>query len=246
MTRCYFVFVLVDLRAASPTRRESSVKPLQSSANMANSMSLGFAAAAWIPPDPPMFMAAADSRITFHESEPSDAGIKTYELGGRAAIVAAGHAIPAIHAAEIVRPIIEMHNRANPDGRIGFYNTTRLLAYFLKRATDSQKATCEIAAVGFLSSSIPCIAHVFASPNRNRVIFQVAEKGTKIALPVAGHGAPSNLLMQGFAAAKVEGKPMIASGLSLLWYIAQHPVEFNAIGGGLSVGTCDIEKNVVA
>src|ERR1041385_1546362 len=48
-------------------------------------MSLGFAAAAWIPPTPPTVFVAADSRITFDDRIPSDAGIKTYELGGRTA-----------------------------------------------------------------------------------------------------------------------------------------------------------------
>jgi hypothetical protein len=204
-------------------------------------MSLGFAAAAWIPPDPPMIMVAADSRITFLEGDASDTGIKTYELGGRTAMVAAGSAIPAIHAAEIVRPIVENHNRHNAKP-MGFFDTTRLLAYFLKRATDSQGAGCEIAVAGFLNSEIPCIAHVVASPDRNRIIFESVAEGGKIAVPVGGHGAPSHLLMQGIAAAKAEGKPMVGTGVSLLWYIAQHPGAFNTIGGGLSVGTCSLSE----
>jgi len=86
-------------------------------------MSLGFAAAAWIPPIPPFVMVAADSRLSFGDREQSDAGIKTYELGGRSAMVAAGHAIPPIHAAEIVRQRVENHNRHTPDRRMGFYDT---------------------------------------------------------------------------------------------------------------------------
>jgi hypothetical protein len=52
--------------------------------------------------------------------------------------------------------------------------------------------------------------------------------------------------MQGFAAAKREGTPMIAVGLSLLWYIVQHPGAFNTIGGGLSVGTCRADADSVS
>jgi hypothetical protein len=200
-------------------------------------MSLGFAAAAWIAPNPPLIMVAADSRLSFRDGEPSDTGIKTYELGGQTAMVAAGHAMPAIHAAETVRPIVENHNRHNVPRQMGFYDTTRLLAFFLKRAASPVNATCEIAVAGFLNSEVPAIARIVVSPQRNRVFFQSVDQGIKIAMAVGGSGAPSNLLMQGFAASTRENDRIVVTGLSLLWYIAQHPA-FATIGGGLSVGTC--------
>ena len=52
-------------------------------------MTLGFAAAAWTETDERMVAVAADTRITFTDGR-SDAGAKTYELGGPCAMVASG------------------------------------------------------------------------------------------------------------------------------------------------------------
>ncbi len=201
-------------------------------------MSLGFAAAAWIPPDAPLVMVAADSRISFEDRPPTDTGIKTYELGGRAAVVAAGNALPALTAAEIVRPIVDNHNRRTPERRMGFVDITRMFSFLLKRAAEQQSWVCEVAITGFLSSGTPAVAYVIVSPDRNRVIFSSVKQHGKIAIPVGGRPAASGLLMQGLAAAKREGKPILGSGLCLLWYIAQHSGAFRSVGGGISVGTC--------
>lgn len=206
-------------------------------------MSLGFAAIACVAPTPPTFIVAADSRITFGDDVKSDAGLKTYELGGRAAAVAAGSALPAIHAADIVRTIVENHNRRTPERRLGFYDTTRLFSFFLKRAADAQGAQCEIAIAGFLNSQVPAIALVHVTPARSRVIFQSVEPGEKAAIAV-GSSEGGRVLMRGLAS--LAGKPIIAPALSLLWYIAQHPGAFESIGGGLSVGTCTAEADSVS
>ena len=199
---------------------------------------MGFAAAAWVPPKPPIVMVAADSRISFDQAQsPIDTGIKVYDLGGRAAMVAAGFALPALTAAEIVRPIVANHNRQTPDRRMGFYDTTRLLSFFLKRTAERQNGLCEVAISGFLSSGAPAVAYVIVSPDRNRVIFHSIKSNVTMAISVGGHPEASRLLMQGFAAAKRQGKPVIATGLCLLWYIAQHQA-FSSVGGGIAVGTC--------
>lgn len=208
-------------------------------------MSLGFAAIAWVPPTPPTFIVAGDSRISLGEGHKSDAGIKTYELGGRTAAVAVGSALSAIHAAETVRTIVENHNRRTPERRLGFYDTTRLFAFFLKRAANSQGAACEIAIAGFLNSQVPVLALVHATPERNRVVFQSVEQGAKAALAIGVHEG-SRVLTQGLAFVQREGKPIMAPGLSLLWYIAHHPGAFNSIGGGLSVGICTADADSVS
>jgi hypothetical protein len=200
-------------------------------------MTLGFAAAAWIPPDPPAIMVAADTRIWGGAATLTDAGIKTYDLGGRTGMVAAGHALAALTAAQGVRPIVDNHNRWEPDRPLGFLDTTRLLAFFLKRAAEQQGAVCQVAVAGFLTSGVPALAAVTVSATRNRVrFFDIKERGT-LALPV-GESEARHLLLCGFDSAKREGKPVLATGLCLLWYISQHPGAFSTVGGGLSVGVC--------
>jgi hypothetical protein len=166
----------------------------------------------------------------------SDAGIKTYELGGRSAMVAAGHALPALTATEVVRPIIETHNRNNAKP-IGFYDTVRLLAFFLKRATPNPDWSSEVAIVGFLDSGRPCLAHTLVSAHQNRVRFFSVDEGGSRALPVGNRDA-GRFLLQGLSAARKEGRPVVPTGISLLWYMSCHPGAFESVGGALSVGSC--------
>jgi hypothetical protein len=202
-------------------------------------MSLGFALAAWIPPEPPTVLVAADTRISSTGGTLTDTGIKIYDLGGGAAMVAAGYALPAMTAAEIVRSIVENHNRGG-EGYLGFYDTVRLAAFFLKRFTEQQKEhqrwDSDVVIAGFLQTGKPALASITISMKVNHVrFFSVNEKGT-IAIPV---GVPDGkqFLLQGLAKAKGDGRPVVVSGLSLLWYVIQHPGAFTSIGGGLSVGT---------
>ena len=76
-------------------------------------MTLGFAMAAWPEGQDPLVGVVADSRLMQDGTTLSDAGIKTYELGGRSAMVAAGYALPTLISSEFVRPFVENHNRKN-------------------------------------------------------------------------------------------------------------------------------------
>jgi hypothetical protein len=205
-------------------------------------LTLGFASAAWIAPDPPVVMIAADTRLSASQQTFTDAGIKTFDLGGRAAMVAAGSALPALTAAELVRTIVVNHNRREPDRRLGFYDTMRLLAFFLKRSAEQQQARCEVGVAGFLASGVPAVARVVVSPERNRVSFVSIEPGGKIAIPV-GERSGRALLLRGMETARREGRPVLASGLSLLWYMAKHQGAFQSIGGGISVGSCQLGED---
>lgn len=192
--------------------------------------------AAWESGESPLVGIVADSRLSGNGATLSDAGIKTYEIGGRSAMVAAGHALPAIAAAEIVRPIIENHNRHNRKP-LGFYDTVRLMCFFLRRSTRDTNWECEVVVTGFLESGRPCLARAVVSPCRNRVAFFSAEENDRLVIPV-GNREASRLLLQGLAAAREQGRPTFVSGISLIWYMCRHPGAFSSLGGGLSVGSC--------
>lgn len=181
---------------------------------------------------------AADSRLSSNGSTLSDAGVKTYALGGRSAMVAAGSALPAISAADIVRPFIEDHNRTNKVP-IGFYDTVRLVAFFLKRSCSAPGWSCQVVVVGFLQSGRPCLASVTVSQDKNRVTFFSVDDGQHHVLAVGEPNARS-FLLQGLAAAHSEGRKIVESGLSIVRYMSKHPGAFNSIGGGLSLGSCDV------
>ena len=190
-----------------------------------------------MPPEPPTVLVAADTRLSSAQTTLTDAGIKTYELGGRTVMVAAGHALPVLSAAEIVRAIVENHNRREPSRRMSFYDTCRLLAFFLKRSAEQPGWACEVIIAGFLSSGTPALARVIVSPDRNRVAFFQPEQEGFIAIPV-GDFTGKRLLLRGLMAAKRENRSLVASGVGLLWYMSRHPGAFTSIGGGISVGFC--------
>jgi len=200
-------------------------------------MTLAFAVAASIPPEPPFVMVAADSRLSLGNETHSDTGIKICELGGRTAMVAAGQALPVFTAAEVVRPIVENHNRREAPAMLGFYDTVRLLAFFLKRAAEQQAWSCEVGVAGFLSSGVPTLAHIIVSPTRNKATFFSVQSDGMRSIPIGDRPA-ARFLMQGLAVAKRDRKPVLTSGLSLLWYMSQHPGAFGSIGGGVAVGQC--------
>lgn len=199
-------------------------------------MTLGFAVAAWEPQDVPVVGVVADSRLSKNGALLSDAGVKTYELGGRSAMVAAGHALPALTAAEIVRPLVENHNRHNAKP-LGFYDTVRFLSFFLRRSAQDAPWECEVVVAGFLESGRPCLAQVVVSPNRNRVRFWSVEEHDFLAIPV-GNRQASWFLLQGLSAAREQRRGVVMAGVSLLWYMSRHPGAFPSVGGGLSVGSC--------
>jgi hypothetical protein len=200
-------------------------------------MTLGIAVATWVDADEPSVLIAADTRLMSGQETLSDAGIKTFDLGGRAAMVVAGQALPALTAAEIVRPLIETHNRIAPTQKIGFGDTCRLTSFFLKRSAEQIGASCKAVIAGFLTSGLPMIAHIWISPGKNHAAFFECSRGDFIALPV-GADDGVRLLVGGLEAAKREGKPSVNSVVGLLWYMITHPGTFPKIGGAISVGTC--------
>jgi hypothetical protein len=149
-------------------------------------------------------------------------------------MVATGHALPALTAAQIVRTRVEDHDRSQPENTIGFYDTVRLLAFFLKRSAADWDAACQVAVAGFLKSGTPALAHLVVSPERSRASFFSVNADGRIVLPV-GNTEGSRLLLQGIDAAQKEGKPGLFSGPGLLFYLSQHG-GFHSIGGGISVG----------
>jgi len=203
-------------------------------------MTLGFAIASWEESAGPAVIVAADSRLTSEHATLSDQYVKTYEIGGRSAIIAAGNALPAINAADIVRPVIENHNRHNTEP-MGFYDSVRLFAFFLRRASQGPRWSSQVAVVGFLQSGRPCIAYLVISPNRNRVRFFSVNAGQNKVIPV-GNREASQFLLQGLATAHEENRPILQSGVSLLWYMSSHSGAFDSVGGGLTIGTCTIDN----
>jgi hypothetical protein len=200
-------------------------------------MTLGFAAAVWRESGERMVLVAADTRISFGRDRRMDAGVKTYELGGRAAMVASGDALPAIMAAEPVRSLVENHNRRTPERPISFFDTVRLLSFFLKRAADQQGATSRVAVAGFLEAGAPCLASVVVSPTFNRAAFHKLEAGGRTAMPV-GDEAAGRLVIECMAEAHRQKRPTIATAINVLFYASRHAGAFPTVGGGISVGTC--------
>jgi hypothetical protein len=206
-------------------------------------MTMGFAIASLRPDAPREVLVAADSRLSFSTGNHSDTGIKTLEVGGRVVIVAAGHAIPATASAEMTRPIVERHNRELPTRRIGFYDTCRILAFFIKRAAEPHGWSCHVVAAGFLSSGTPALANIVVSPSRNRVSFFQPDPGGVLSIPV-GIDDGKRLLLKGLAKATQEGRRVVESGVGLLWYMNRHAdPAFMSVGGGLSIGMCGAEES---
>lgn len=204
-------------------------------------MTLGFGVAAWSQQIGRVVAVVSDSRLSRDGATLSSAGVKTYALGGRTGMVAAGHALPAISAADIVREIVEGHNQANAKP-MGFYDTTRLLAFFLKRACEEPRWSCNAVLVGFLDSGRPCLAQVTVSAAKNSVRFFSVEEGESLMVPVGSLDA-CRFLLQGFCAALNEGRPVIQAGVSLIRYMSQLPADFPTVGGGISVGTCRVDHS---
>ena len=151
-------------------------------------------------------------------------------------MVVAGNALPAITAADIVRQIVNSHNRKS-DKPIGFYDTTRILAFFLKRACEPASWCCQAAVVGFLENGRPSLSNVIISNKENSVRFFNVEKGESIMFPI-GSAEACKFILQGFALAKKEGKSLISTGLSLIYYMSGLSA-FPTIGGAISLGCCN-------
>jgi hypothetical protein len=199
-------------------------------------MTLGFAAATWFD-DQPVVMVASDARISRAASVLTDVGIKTYELGGACAAVAAGAARPPMMAAEVCRSVVDNHNRRTPERRVNFLDTVRLFAYFLKRTASAEEPPNEVAVAGFLGDGTPCLALVRTAPGFNKAGFISCEKGATIALPVGASDGKS-LLLRSVVAAKEQGRPRLGSPLASLFYMAKHAGAFTTVGGGIAVGNC--------
>ena len=199
-------------------------------------MTLGFSAATWFD-DQPTIMVASDARISRTASVLTDVGIKTYELGGACAAVAAGAARPPMMAAEVCRSIVENHNRRTPDRRVNLLDTVRLFAYFLKRTASAEEPPNEVAVAGFLGDGTPCLALVRIAPGFNKAGFISCPKGSTIALPV-GVLEGKSLLLRSIVAAKQEGRPRLGSPVATLFYMAKHSGAFKTVGGGIALGNC--------
>lgn len=200
-------------------------------------MTLGFAASAWLD-DTPLITVASDTRINVGNSVASDSGVKTYELGARCAMVAAGSAYPPMMAAELTRSIVENHNRRTPDRKVNFLDTVRIFSYFLRQVAGERSAPNEVAIAGFLQAGTPCLARVVVSQGFNRAAFLSGPKGAMQLVPV-GKDDGKSLLLRSVESAKREGRPRIGSAVATLLYIAMHDGAFNTVGGGIAVGTCD-------
>jgi len=120
-------------------------------------MTLGLALAAWTERDERMVAVAADTRISSNHAPLTDAGLKTYELGGRCAMVTSGHALPPMMTAEITRSFVENHNRRTQSKKVSFFDTVRLASFFLKRAAEEQGAISRVVVAGFLGGGAPCL-----------------------------------------------------------------------------------------
>lgn len=201
-------------------------------------MTLGVAMAVWDDKFGRVVAVAGDSRITLGSDAAMDTGIKTYELGGSAALVAAGHALPALMASELTRGLVNGHNRSTPDRRLSFFDTARLCSYFMKQSANQWGASVQALATGFTVKGSPIIARIVVSPGLNRANLLEVRPGSKVALAV---GVPQGrrLLLDALERAKRDGRPFVGTALSMLHYMAKNsaPV-FRSVGGGISFGCC--------
>lgn len=200
-------------------------------------MTLGFAAAAWDQNGNRDVFVAADTRISSVGGVGQvDAGLKTYELGARCAMVAAGLALPPITAAELTRSLVTGHNRSHPV-EVGFLTTVRIFSILLFRIAQPFRGLCQVAIAGFLRNGNPCLALVHVSPDFNRVAFRKVSVGNTLAIPV-GDPHASRLLLTAMDWAHREKRSSIGAALNTLIYIAKHEGMWNSVGGALAVGSC--------
>lgn len=200
-------------------------------------MTLGFAAATWFE-DQPVVMVASDARISAGtDSVLTDVGVKTYELGGACAAVAAGAARPPMMAAEVCRSAVEHHNRCNPERKVNLLDTVRMFAYFLKQTASRHEPPSQVAVAGFLTDGTPCLALVTIAPGFNKAGFISCPKGSTKAVPV-GASDGKTLLLRSIEAAKQEGLPRLGCPVAALLYMAKHEGAFKTVGGGIAVGMC--------
>ena len=199
-------------------------------------MTLGFAGATWFDDGRPAVMVASDSRVSVPGGVLTDVGVKTYELGGACAAVAAGAARPPMMAAEVSRSVIETNNRLTPEKRVNFLDTVRLFGYFLgQTASDSERS--EVAVAGFLGDGTPCLALIRMAPGYKKAGFISCPKGATVVVPV-GVLEGQRLLLRSVDAAKKEGLPRFGRPVATLFYMAKHEGAFSSVGGGLALGHC--------
>jgi hypothetical protein len=198
-------------------------------------MTLGFAAFQWGPEGHRDVYVAADTRISLGPHT-VDAGLKTYELGDRCAMVAAGAALPPMTAADLTRSLVEGHNRSSST-KVGFFNTVRILSILLLRVAKPYNANCRVAVAGFLRDGSPCLALIQISPQLNKVCFRKAIEGASAAFPVGDDNA-ARLLLTAMAAARAENRSPLGAALNMLIYIAKHEGMWESVGGALSLGAC--------
>lgn len=198
-------------------------------------MTIGFAIASWKAETGKLVGIAADTRISSEQRLLSDGGIKTYTLGGRAAVVVAGNALPAIFSAELVRPIIEDHNKHN-DTPMGFYDTAKLFSYFLVQNCVVAGWSCEAVIAGFLQCDTPCLAAITVLNGKNEIRFFSVSENNTIAIPVGNQKAKA-LLMNGLSEARRADLLVFNSGLAIIHYMGKIPA-YPSVGAAVSVGSC--------
>jgi hypothetical protein len=197
-------------------------------------MTLGLAGALWRDEQRAVFV-VADSRISFGGGH-IDAGVKTYDLGGPCAVVAAGHALPPFMAADLTRTLVEGHNRKNPEQRLTFFTTVKLFSFFAWRAAREQGDRSKMAIVGFLEQGEPCIATVTVSPELNRTNFKKLKPGDVTAIPV-GDKAAARLVLEAMARAKQERRKVVPAAVGALLYVCKHEVSVSIRSRARSVKT---------
>lgn len=206
-------------------------------------MTAGIALASWKDPKRPLLVVAADTRISrrvgAEVSVLNDASVKTLEVDDQVAVAFSGDALPTLIAAEMTRTILHAQSGTDPEERLGFFDTARLLCHFLSAAARNVGELSETLVAGYFRSGTPGVARILVTEDQSLVSFQKCEPGGAIAFAI-GPSEAKRLLLRGLERAKQENKKLVLTSIALLEYMLRHEGKtFKSVGGQLSVGACD-------
>jgi hypothetical protein len=188
--------------------------------------------------DQAAFLIAADARYSFLE-ESADIAIKTYSLGSRVGAVAAGSALSAFTAAEMVRGIADDHDRLSPQLPISFYSTVRLFSFFLDKIEKANRWSkgCEVVMAGFLANGSPALAKVLTRASEKTEVHCWAPKRPGSLVAMVGQPNAKEQIAAAMSRTFEESGRWIERATATILYLSKHDGE-PTIGGGPGVAVC--------
>ena len=185
------------------------------------------------------FWLAADARLTLDRTlSVTDTFVKTIDLVDGVAMVIAGGTLPSTAAAELIRPLVNGHNRTPGQERVSFYDICRSFAYFARRIYLESGSETESDAVlcGFYRDGSPGLAHFRLKAGVAH--FYKPPRGGRCGV-VIGDVTLRPLVELAISRARARGNGFDGV-MSLLYTIIKHGGKpYRSVGGGIAFGYCE-------